>query len=175
MRHAEKDLTYAGVQKLEVWICHSLKYLQARRLRGKIMVVMMNLLGHSPVAMWGLRFFKACAWTPRCWIWLRRCEHQETSKKCPQGIVKSIDYSPVSVEKSKKVNEAAIAEGRCAVLQGSVADMVFADDRFDAVTAFETVYFWPDLPRCFREVYRVLKPGGTFLIYSSKQRRHGQG
>ena len=41
---------------------------------------------------------------------------------------------------------------------------MFADDWFDAVTAFETVYFWPDLPRCFREVYRVLKPGGTFLI-----------
>ena len=68
------------------------------------------------------------------------------------------------MEKSKKVNETAIAEGRCAVLQGSVADMMFADDWFDAVTAFETVYFWPDLPRCFREVYRVLKPGGTFLI-----------
>ena len=80
------------------------------------------------------------------------------------GIVKGIDYSPVSVEKSKKVNEAAIAEGRCAVLQGSVADMVFADDWFDTITAFETVYFWPDLPQCFREVYRVLKPGGTFLI-----------
>ena len=65
---------------------------------------------------------------------------------------------------SKKVNEAAIAEGRCAVLQGSVADMMFADNWFDAVTAFETVYFWPNLPRCFREVSRVLKPGGTFLI-----------
>ena len=65
---------------------------------------------------------------------------------------------------SKKVNEAAIAEGRCAVLQGSVADMMFADIWFDAVTAFETVYFWPNLPRCFREVSRVLKPGGTFLI-----------
>ena len=37
-------------------------------------------------------------------------------------------------------------------------------DGLDAVTAFETVYFWPDLPRCFREVCRVLKPGGTFLI-----------
>ena len=41
---------------------------------------------------------------------------------------------------------------------------MFADNWFDAVTAFETVYFWPDLPRCFREVSRVLKPGGTFLI-----------
>ncbi len=54
--------------------------------------------------------------------------------------------------------------GRCAVLQGSVADMMFADNWFDAVTAFETVYFWPDLPQCFREVYRVLKVGGTFFI-----------
>ena len=71
---------------------------------------------------------------------------------------------PSAWRNRKKVNEAAIAEGRCAVLQGSVADMMFADTVFDAVTAFETVYFWPDLPRCFREVYRVLKPGGTFLI-----------
>ena len=85
-------------------------------------------------------------------------------KKCPQGIVKGIDYSPVSVEKTKKVNETAIADGRCAVLQGSVADMMFADNWFDAVTAFETVYFWPELAQNFREVYRVLKPGGTFFI-----------
>ena len=47
--------------------------------------------------------------------------------------MKGIDYSLVSVEKSKKVNEAAIAEGRCTVLQGSVANMIFAGDWFDAV------------------------------------------
>lgn len=50
------------------------------------------------------------------------------------------------------------------VLQGSVAGMIFAAGWFDLVTAFEAVYFWPDLPRSFREVYRVLKPGGTFFI-----------
>ena len=133
-------------------------------LGGKLMVAMMNL-GHSPVARWGLHFLEL---TPDARVLDCGCgggaNMKRLLKKCPQGIVKGIDYSPVSVEKSKKVNEAAITEGRCAVLQGSVADMIFADDWFDAVTAFETVYFWPDLPRCFREVYRVLKPGGIFFI-----------
>ena len=133
-------------------------------LGGKIMVAMMNL-GHSPVARWGLQFLNAA---PDAKVLDCGCgggaNIKRLLKKCPEGIVKGIDYSPVSVEKSKKVNEAAIAEGRCTVLQGSVADMIFADDRFDAVTAFETVYFWPDLPQCFREVYRVLKPGGIFFI-----------
>ena len=35
---------------------------------------------------------------------------------------------------------------------------------FDHVSAFETVYFWPELKKCFSEVNRVLKDGGTFLI-----------
>ena len=85
-------------------------------------------------------------------------------KKCPQGIVKGIDYSPVSVEKSKKVNEAAIMEGRCTVLQGSVADMMFADTGSMRSQPLKPSISGPDLPRCFREVYRVLKPGATFLI-----------
>ena len=133
-------------------------------LSGKLMVALMNL-GHSPVARWGLRFLKPA---PDAKVLDCGCgggaNIKRLLKKCPQGSVKGIDYSPVSVEKSKKVNKAAVAESRCAVLQGSVADMPFADAWFDAVTAFETVYFWPGLPQCFREVWRVLKPGGTFLI-----------
>ena len=35
---------------------------------------------------------------------------------------------------------------------------------FDVVTAFETVYFWNDLPKAFTEVTRVLKRNGHFLI-----------
>ena len=144
-------------------------------LGGKIMVAMMNL-GHSPVARWGLRFLKL---TLDAKVLDCGCgggaNIKRLLKKCPEGIVKGIDYSPVSVEKSKKVNEAAIAEGRCTVLQGSVADMIFAGDWFDAVTAFETVYFWPDLPQCFREVYRVLKPGGTLLICNESNGDYGQG
>ena len=131
---------------------------------GRVMVAMMNL-GHTPVATWGLEFLYL---SPDATVLDCGCgggaNIKRLLKKCPRGIVKGIDYSPVSVEKTKKVNETAVAEGRCAVLQGSVVDMNFEDDLFDAVTAFETVYFWPDMPQCFREVYRVLKPGGTFLI-----------
>ena len=48
--------------------------------------------------------------------------------------------------------------------QASVAELPFKAEQFDVVTAFETVYFWPELAQNFREVYRVLKPGGTFFI-----------
>ncbi len=133
-------------------------------LGGKIMVTMMNL-GHSPVARWGLRFLEL---TPDAKVLDCGCgggaNIKRLLKKCPQGVVKGIDYSPVSVEKSKRVNEAAVTKGRCTVLRASVAELPFESEQFDAVTAFETVYFWPDLPQCFREVWRMLKSGGTFLI-----------
>ena len=133
-------------------------------LGGKIMVAMMNL-GHRALADWGMRFLDASADTR-----VLDCgcgggaNIKALLKKCPQGIVKGIDYSPVSAKKARRLNQAAIREGRCVVWQGSVEHIIFAKDWFDAVTAFETVYFWPGLPQCFREVYRVLRPGGTFLI-----------
>ena len=51
--------------------------------------------------------------------------------------------------------------------QASVAELPFEAEQFDVVTAFETIYFWPELAQNFREVYRVLKPGGTFFICNS--------
>jgi ubiquinone/menaquinone biosynthesis C-methylase UbiE len=127
---------------------------------GKIMVAMMNL-GHSPVARWGLRFLELA---PDARVLDCGCgggaNIKRLLKKCPQGIVRGVDYSAVSVEKARNLNRTAIQKGRCAVWQGSVERIIFAKDWFDAVTAFETVYFWSDLPQCLREVRRVLKPGG---------------
>ena len=85
-------------------------------------------------------------------------------KRCPKGTAVGLDYSTVSVAASRKKNRAAIAAGRCRVEQGDVSTLPFEDEKFDLATAFETVYFWPDLLQSFREVRRVLKPGGTFLI-----------
>ncbi len=80
-----------------------------------------------------------------------------------KGNVTGVDYSPVSVEKSKKVNADAIDKGRCQVKEASVSTLPFKDNTFVMVTAFETVYFWPDIEKSFAEVKRVLAPGGKFL------------
>ncbi len=133
-------------------------------LGGRIMVSMMNI-GHRSLADWGLKYLK-----PNDDSNVLDCgcgggaNIKNLLKLCPNGFVKGIDYSPVSVAKANKVNRGAVNIHRCVVLQGNVADMIFASEWFDAVTAFETVYFWPDLLQSFKEVYRVLKSGGTFLI-----------
>lgn len=133
-------------------------------LGGKITVSMMNLC-HSPISRWGLSFLKlpAAARVLDCGCG-GGANLKRLLKQCPEGTVKGIDYAPVSVQKSQKLNADAIMAGRCSVLQGNVADMLFASDWFDAVTAFETVYFWPELSKSFREIRRVLKPGGTFCV-----------
>ena len=131
---------------------------------GGLMVNLMNLC-HMPLARWGMKLLPlpADAKILDCGCG-GGANIKRLLKKCPQGIVKGIDYSPVSVEKARQINESAISSGRCAIWHGSVEHIVFASGWFDAVTAFETVYFWPDLRKAFREVNRVLKPNGTFLI-----------
>ncbi len=78
--------------------------------------------------------------------------------------VYGIDYSELSVEKSKELNESEIENGRCEIKRESVSEMSFDNNNFDIITAFETVYFWPDFENDLKEVNRVLKEDGIFLI-----------
>jgi len=82
----------------------------------------------------------------------------------PGSVVIGVDYSPVSVQKSRKVNAQAIEAGHCDILEANVAALPFPDAKFRLATAFETIYFWPDIEKSFAEVLRVLEPGGRFLI-----------
>jgi len=81
-----------------------------------------------------------------------------------QGKVYGVDYSEASVAASTKMNARWIELGRVEVRQGSVSQLPFQDGVFDLVTAVETHFWWPDLPNDVREVFRVTKPGGRFLL-----------
>jgi ubiquinone/menaquinone biosynthesis C-methylase UbiE len=47
-----------------------------------------------------------------------------------------------------------------------VSRLQFPDNLFDLVTAVETHFWWPSLPGDMREIFRVLKPGGTLVFIS---------
>ncbi len=131
---------------------------------GKMMVNGMNG-GHAKLADWGMTHLEGN--DPEKIAELGCGGGRNTAellKRYPKATVTALDYSPVSVEKAKAVNTDMIGAGRCSVIQGNVADLPFDDEEFDLATAFETVYFWPGLEHCFAEVYRVLRPGGLFMI-----------
>ena len=48
--------------------------------------------------------------------------------------------------------------------EASVSNLPYEDDKFDIVTAFETIQFWPDLPGDLIEIKRVLNPNGKLSI-----------
>ncbi len=87
---------------------------------------------------------------------------------CPGGRVCGVDPSGACVARSLERNARAVAEGRCEVLQGDVAALPWPDGSFDVATAFETIYFWPNIIRSFKEVRRVLRPGGLFLVCNAR-------
>jgi ubiquinone/menaquinone biosynthesis C-methylase UbiE len=81
-----------------------------------------------------------------------------------QGKVYGLDYSDESVAASKRTNARWIDLGRVEIRQGSVSQLPFPDGMFDLVTAVETHFWWANLPGDMREVFRVVKPGGTLFL-----------
>lgn len=83
-----------------------------------------------------------------------------------EGKVYGVDHSDASLAVARKTNAAQIAAGRVDIRAGSVSQLPYPDAMFAQITAVETHFFWPNLPGDVREVVRVLKPGGTFVIIS---------
>jgi ubiquinone/menaquinone biosynthesis C-methylase UbiE len=81
-----------------------------------------------------------------------------------QGKVYGLDFSPDSLVIARKQNKRLIDIGRVELCEGSVSDLPFAADTFDVVTAVETHFWWPDLPNGLRQIHKVVKAGGHFLI-----------
>jgi ubiquinone/menaquinone biosynthesis C-methylase UbiE len=75
-----------------------------------------------------------------------------------------IDYSKDMVQFASDFNQDLVNLGLVEIIHGDVSSLPFLSDTFDLITAFETYYFWPNLIDSFKEVRRVLKPGGTFLL-----------
>ncbi len=91
---------------------------------------------------------------------------QTLSKINPSGKIYGIDFSEQAVKDSIRTNKMDVANGKVIVTQASVSSIPYTDQFFDTITAFQTHYFWPDLGNDVKEVFRVLKRGGRFIIIS---------
>ncbi len=52
---------------------------------------------------------------------------------------------------------------RASLVQQTAADLPFDDNIFDAVTCLESLEFFPNDSAALQEMFRVLRPGGTFM------------
>lgn len=136
-----------------------------RKPQGKLGNIQLKSMNkeHTPVSLWGLKHLNI---NPEDIVLDVGCGGGININRMAKDAKKvyGIDYSIESVKLSREVNEKLIDNEQVEIHEGNVKDLPFEDDTFDIVTAFETIYFWPDIEKCFGEVKRVLKPGGTFLI-----------
>lgn len=131
---------------------------------GKMMLNGMNS-GHSKMADWGMSYLKDISPGNIAELGCGGGRNAgELMKRFPGSHLTAVDHSPLSVEKATEYNKAMVDAGRCDVRQGDAAALDLEKEHYDLATAFETIYFWKDLVKCFEQVARLLKAGGTFMI-----------
>ena len=86
--------------------------------------------------------------------------------------VDGLDYSEISVAESVKRNQKAVDVGKCRIMLADVCDMPIKDREYDLVTAFESIYFWQDIENTFKEVFRIIKENGRFVIAQGTDGNH---
>ena len=75
----------------------------------------------------------------------------------------AIDITPGMIAKLKERAAKLVIPVDARVMNGQQLD--FADNRFDAVVLHLIIAVIPDPVACIREVERVLKPGGTVIVF----------
>lgn len=79
----------------------------------------------------------------------------------------AIDHSPDMVRLALEENREAVAQGRLEIQLASADHLPFPDDRFTAADMTGVLGFLPDPLAAFREIHRVLRPGGRFVALGS--------
>ncbi len=73
-----------------------------------------------------------------------------------------LDLTPAFCEAARELTEMVELQGHVSFQEGSALDMPFDDASFDVVATQHATMNIPDKPTLYREIARVLKPGGRF-------------
>lgn len=75
-----------------------------------------------------------------------------------------IDINKFAIEKSIARAKEWGLDSRAEILEEDVTNMSFEDNSFDLIVSRGSIGFWKDIEAAFKEIYRVLKPGGKTYI-----------
>jgi SAM-dependent methyltransferase len=84
--------------------------------------------------------------------------------KATEMKVHALDLDPEAVAIARRNIKAAGLEGRVEAVQGNVQKMPFPDGFADLVVSRGSYPFWKDKVAAFREIRRILKPGGVAFV-----------
>jgi ubiquinone/menaquinone biosynthesis C-methylase UbiE len=79
----------------------------------------------------------------------------------PDIALYGLDISQAAINKARQVLGDLTVDLRA----GSVEAAPYEDNFFDIVTCNASMSYWKNLPTCFNEIYRILKPGGEVLLF----------
>lgn len=75
-----------------------------------------------------------------------------------------VDFSDVMLKRARARNRDAVWDTRLTFHCADTVSLPFTDNRFDSALSVHTVYFWPDPADHLTEAFRILHPGGRFVL-----------
>jgi len=81
--------------------------------------------------------------------------------RVPEGRVVGMDVSDEMVGRAR---QASVGLGHVMFVVGGVDEIPWEDNFFTRVISVESAYYWPDPARGSREIFRVLRPGGSAWV-----------
>ncbi|KAK6261031.1 hypothetical protein SCA6_015505 [Theobroma cacao] len=76
--------------------------------------------------------------------------------------VTGLNNNEYQIERGKELNRIAGVDKTCNFVKADFMEMPFPDSSFDAVYAIQATCHAPDAHGCYKEIFRVLKPGQYF-------------